>query len=49
MRQTVWDRAKPADGKLEAKLARNLVSVDGNPVNINGSAVIPFTIAGLPF
>ena len=49
MCQTVWDKVKPADCKLDAKVAHNLVSVDGNPIKINGSAVIPFSIAGLSF
>ena len=43
------DKVKPADDKLEAKVAHNLVSVDDNPIKINGSAIIPFTMAGLSF
>ena len=49
MCQTVWYKVKPAECKLDAKVVHNLVSVDGNPIKINGSTVIPFSIAGLSF
>ena len=49
MCRTIWDKIKPPDCKLEAKVVHNLVSVDGNPIKVHGSAVIPFTIAGLSF
>jgi len=39
----IWDKINGNEAQVK------LVSVDGNPIKVNGSAVISFAVAGLSF
>ena len=49
LNKNVWDMLKPTEDLIAPATSHRLVGVDGSPLNILGSAIIPITISEMTF
>ena len=49
LNKDVWDKLKSKQDTIFPAMSHRLVGVDGAPLNVLGSAIIPITISGLTF
>ena len=49
LNKNIWDRLKSKENLIVPVASHRLVGVDGAPLNILGSAIIPITIEGMTF
>ena len=47
LNKDVWDRLKSKEDTILPAMSHRLVGVDGAPLNVLGSAIIPITISGI--